>query len=96
MMKSQLHFRCAIGDEGRFMDDFPGDGRRIGWTPPDGAAVETLEMQSNNGLALAQWSIPQFEAALKNSVYLITLRRTSAKGPLNSGSQRFAFGRIVG
>ena len=30
----------------------------------DGASVETLEMQSNDGLALAQWTIPQCEAAL--------------------------------
>jgi hypothetical protein len=30
-------------------------------------------MQSNDGLALAQRTIPQFEAALKDRVYVIAL-----------------------
>ena len=94
-MKSQLHFRCAIREDGIFMDGFPGHGRTIGSTPPDGAAVETLEMQSNDGIAPAQWTIPQFETALKNGVNFIVLCRMSGKGSLNSGVQRFAFGRIM-
>jgi hypothetical protein len=59
------------------MNDFPGDRRRIGWTHHDGDAVETLEMQSNDGLALTQWPISQFNAALQYGVYLVATDRTS-------------------
>ena len=93
-MKSS--FGSGVGDEGILLDDLPRDGRRIGWTPHDGAAIETLEMQSKNGLALAQWTIPQCEAALKDRVYLVTLYGTSGKGSLNGRSRPFAFGRSRG
>ena len=62
----------AISDEEVVTDDYSGDGRRIGWAPLDRAFTGTLEVQGNDGLALNQWPIQYFAAALEDRVDLVT------------------------
>ena len=83
-------FGFAIGDEGILMDDFARDGRRIGWAPLDGASTGTLEMQGNDGLALTQWPIPYFEAALKDRVDLVTPHQTSGESSLGCSNDHLS------
>ena len=68
VMKSAIGI--AISNEDVVTDDHSSDGRRVGWAPLDGASAGTLEMQGNDGLALTQWPIPYFDAALKDRVHL--------------------------
>jgi hypothetical protein len=78
------------------LENFSDDGGRIGWTLEGVTSTERLKMQSKDGLTVAQWTVPQFEAPLKDRAYRITLYRMGGKGSLNCRDHRFAFGRIVG
>jgi hypothetical protein len=48
-----------------------GDRARIEWIPHDRAAVESLKMQSKDGLTLAERTITQLEAAVEYPVHFI-------------------------
>jgi hypothetical protein len=95
-MRAQLRFTPAIGHENIFLEIFSADGGRIGWTLKDAASTETLKMHSKDGVTLTQWTVPQFEAPVKNRFYLIVPHRMGGKGSLNCRSHRSAFGRVVG
>ena len=86
----------AISDEDVVTDDYSGDRRRVGWTPLDRAPAGTLEMQGNDGLALTQWPIQYFEAALWDRVNLVAPHRTSGESSLGCSCDHLALARVVG
>jgi hypothetical protein len=86
----------AISDEGFVTDDFSRDGRRVGWAPLDRASAGTLEMQGNDGLALPQWPIQYFEAALEDRVDLVTLHRTSGESSFGCSNDHLSLASVMG
>jgi hypothetical protein len=87
----------VIRNEDVVTDDDSRDGRRVRWAPLDGASAGTLEMQGNDGLALTQWPVPYFDAALKDCVvHLVIPHGTSGASSLGCRNDHLSLVWVVG